>query len=193
MPDAEVTPCCSWSVSGRFSAPCSSGRRPSPSRTSRSAINSGSFSAPFADHASRGGTASSSLKRLVKSKARWSYQRPLSPPRVGGRRTGMCGARCARLVILLFALSVANDDSPAHDGGCDRAAAPSGLRLSTSAKNSLALTAHSPRLTAVSMVAQGEPPRVTHMVPVGRRDRTVRIEVDSCPPVVRWPRGRAGS
>ena len=35
-----------------------------------------------------------------------------------GRTTnrGMCRARCARFVILLFALSVANDDSPAHDG-----------------------------------------------------------------------------
>ena len=54
MPDAGVTPCCLWSVSGRFSAPCSSGRRPSPSRTSRSAINSWSSTAPFADHTSRG-------------------------------------------------------------------------------------------------------------------------------------------
>src|SRR6516165_7806480 len=46
MPDAEVTPCCSWSVSGRFSAPCSSGRRPSPSRTSRSAENLGKEGRP---------------------------------------------------------------------------------------------------------------------------------------------------
>ena len=42
--------------------------------------------------------------------------RPLSPPRLGGRRTAVCRARCARFVILLFALSVANHDSPAHDG-----------------------------------------------------------------------------
>ena len=42
--------------------------------------------------------------------------RPLSPPRLGGRRTAVCRARCARFVILLFALSVANDESPAHDG-----------------------------------------------------------------------------
>ena len=48
----------------------------------------------------------------------------------------------------LFARSVANDDSPAPDRGCDRAAAPSGSRLSTSAKKRLALTVHEPRLPA---------------------------------------------
>ena len=123
-------------------------RRPSRLRTSRCAINSWSSSDPFADHAWRSGTESSSLKRRVKSKARWSYQRPLSPPRLGGRRPGVCRARWARLVILLFARSVANDDSPAPDRGCDRAAAPSGSRLSTSAKKRLALTVHEPRLPA---------------------------------------------
>src|SRR5437899_12423179 len=65
-----------------------------------------------------------------------------------GRRTRVCRARCARFVILLFALSVASGDSPAHDGDAIGAAAPSGSRLSTSAKTILALTAHSPRLTA---------------------------------------------
>jgi hypothetical protein len=33
----------------------------------------------------------------------------------------------------------------------------------------------------VSTVAQGEPPWVTHVEPVRRRDRTLRIEVSSCP------------
>ena len=56
------------------------------------------------------------LKRLVKSKVRWSYQRPLAPPRLGGRRTAVGRARGARFGILLFARSVANDDSPAPDG-----------------------------------------------------------------------------
>jgi len=72
-------------------------------------------------------------------KGRWSYQRPLSPPRLWGRRTRVCRARCARFVILLFALSVASGDSPAHDGDAIGAAAPSGSRLSTSAKKILAL------------------------------------------------------
>ena len=45
----------------------------------------------------------------------------------------------------------ANDDSPAPDGRCDRAAAPSGSRLSTSAAKRLALTAHARRLPAESL------------------------------------------
>jgi transposase len=36
----------------------------------------------------------------------------------------------------------------------------------------------------MSMVAQGEPPGVTHMEPVRRRDRTFGIQVGSSPPLV---------
>lgn len=46
--------------------------------------------------------------------------------------------------MLLFALSVARLNSPAHDGTFDGAVAPSTARLWTSAKHRLALTA--PRL-----------------------------------------------
>jgi hypothetical protein len=49
-------------------------------------------------------------------KVRWSYH-VLSLVLVCEDDGRACvGARCARFVILLFALSVASDDSPAHDG-----------------------------------------------------------------------------
>lgn len=44
----------------------------------------------------------------------------------------------------------------------------------------------------LSMVAQGEPPGVTHREPVRRRDRTSRVQVNSSPAVVSWPRERGG-
>ena len=66
------------------------------------------------------------------------------------------GRACAVLAVrALSSLSSrgqgANDDSPAPDGRCDRAAAPSGSRLSTSAAKRLALTAHARRLPAESL------------------------------------------
>jgi hypothetical protein len=57
----------------------------------------------------------SSLKRLVKRKVRWSYH-VLSLVLVCEDDGRVCRARCARCVILLFALSVASGNSPAHDG-----------------------------------------------------------------------------
>src|SRR6267143_3293098 len=61
--------------------------------------------------------ASSSLKRFVKSNARGSFQLLLSLLLLDENDRRACGrARCARFVILLFALSVASGDSPAHDG-----------------------------------------------------------------------------
>src|SRR5258708_33420467 len=59
---------------------------------------------------------SSSLKRFVKSTARGSFQLLLSLLLLDENDRRACGrARCARFVILLFALSVASGDSPAHD------------------------------------------------------------------------------
>src|SRR5216117_4057915 len=59
----------------------------------------------------------SSLKRFVKSTARGSFQLLLSLLLLDENDRRACGrARCARFVILLFALSVASGDSPAHDG-----------------------------------------------------------------------------
>ena len=64
-----------------------------------------------------GRIASSSLKRFVKSTARGSFQLLLSLLLLDENDRRACGrARCARFVILLFALSVASGDSPAHDG-----------------------------------------------------------------------------
>jgi arylsulfatase A-like enzyme len=51
-----------------------------PSRTWRCAINLPSSSGPLPDHACHGGIGSSSLKRVVKSTARWSYQLLRSAP-----------------------------------------------------------------------------------------------------------------
>src|SRR3989442_13311689 len=57
------------------------------------------------------------LKRFVKSTARGSFQLLLSLLLLDENDRRACGrARCARFVILLFALSVASGDSPAHDG-----------------------------------------------------------------------------
>ena len=61
-------------------------------------------------------TGCSSLKQLVKRTVRWSYH-VLSLVLVCEDDGRACvGARCARCVILPFALSLASDDSPAHDG-----------------------------------------------------------------------------
>ncbi len=48
------------------------------------------------------------------------------------------------------------------------------------------------RVARMSMAAQGEPPGVTHVEPVWRRDRTSRMVVGLLPLVLSWPRERGG-
>ena len=80
-----------------------------------------------------------SLKRLVMSSAKCipSTSRASFPR--GGLTLIAPGSLSARYFMLLFALSVARLNSPAHDGIFDGAVAPSTARLWTSAKHRLAL------------------------------------------------------